>query len=149
MPNGDVHARIANRTAVVVVSASAIAAHAVHPLFVGIGIGGVIGLFVEPDLDHHWRTQSEQRVRRISPVIGALWSAYWSPYDWTHPHRGRSHTWPIGTVERFIYILWPLILASLYEFLNNWLFVLAFWLLVFVGMTVQDCLHIYMDGEQL
>lgn len=143
MPNGEIHAQAANKAAFALCTTSIIGAVLVHPLFVGVAVGGLVGCIVDPDLDHEWRTQSEQRVRRFNPVVGLLWSAYWSPYDWAHPHRGTSHTWPYGTLVRFVYALWPLLIVSV--FLAHWAVVLAWWSLVFVGLSVQDCLHLYMD----
>lgn len=143
MSEGFVHAQIANKTALIICSVS-IPVAIISPIFAGVAVGSLIALFVEPDLDHQWRTQSEQRVRRFNPLIGLLWSAYWTPYDWAHPHRGRSHTWPIGTLERFVYALWLPLLASILW--GDWIAWFCWWLLVFVGLSLQDCLHLYMDG---
>lgn len=143
MPNGAIHAQAANRAAAVIAVASVASAAFVHPITIGIAVGGLVGCIVDPDLDMHQHTQSEQRVRRFNPVVGLLWSAYWTPYDWSHPHRGTSHTWPYGTLVRFVYALWPLLMASV--LLANWLVIVCWWSLVFVGLSVQDCLHLYMD----
>jgi uncharacterized metal-binding protein len=144
MSDGITHAHYANRaaTALTVVG---VAAATYHPLMLGIAVGGLLGKLVDPDLDHHWTTQSEQRVRRYNWMIGRLWSLYWTPYDWLHTHRGISHTWPLGTLGRFVYLLWlPVALSFQYiEFVPC----LCWWLLVFVGMSVQDAVHLWLDDE--
>lgn len=143
MPNGYIHAQAANRAAIALCTTGIVGAAIVHPLFVGVAFGGLVALYVDPDLDMHQHTQSEQRVWRYNRLLGVLWSLYWTPYDWAHPHRGTSHTWPYGTLVRFVYALWPLLIASV--FVAHWLVIICWWSLVFVGLSVQDCLHLYMD----
>lgn len=145
MPNGAIHAQAANRAAAVIAVASVASAAFVHPITIGIAVGGLVGCIVDPDLDMHQHTQSEQRVWRYNRLLGFLWSLYWTPYDWTHPHRGKSHTWPVGTLERLLYALWLPMLASLWY--ANFALWLCWWALFFVGLSVQDCIHLWMDGE--
>ena len=144
MSNGPTHAAYANRAAAVIVTTSAVAAIAYHPVMLGIAAGGLAGLFVDPDLDHHKHTQSEQRVWHYNHLLGFLWSLYWAPYDWTHPHRGKSHTWPKGTLERLLYALWlPMALSLWYS--TGVLLWACWWALVFVGLSLQDGLHLWLD----
>jgi len=146
MSDGKTHALYANRAALVIGLTGATLAITIHPVMAGVAFGGFVGKIVDPDLDHQWTTQSEQRVRRFNRVAGLLWSAYWTPYDWAHPHRGTSHTWPYGTLVRFLYALWPLIGLSLW-LAGMGIMLLCWWVLVFVGLSVQDCLHLWMDRE--
>lgn len=145
MPNGPAHAAYANGAAKIIVVTSAAAAITYHPIMLGVAAGGLVGLLVDPDLDHHKHTQSEQRVWRYNHLLGRLWSLYWTPYDWTHPHRGSSHTWPTGTLGRFVYALWlPMALSLWYSNIALWL---CWWALVFVGLSLQDGLHLWLDEE--
>lgn len=144
MSDGATHARIANKAATALTFVS-VAASVYSPIMLGIAAGGWIGILVEPDLDHHWTTQSEQRVRQYDWFLGRLWSLYWTPYDWAHQHRGISHTWPIGTLGRFVYALWMPLALSFWQF--EFVPCLCWWLLVFCGLSVQDGLHLWMDGE--
>lgn len=117
---------------------------AYEPLAVGFPIGLVIGHILTPDIDHHWTTIEELKMRQYSRFVGRLWSIYWWPYQRMHPHRGRSHTPFLGTLGRFVYLLWwPLLLTASWG-VEVWLF----WLFVFAGMCVQDLTHLRLDGRQ-
>lgn len=144
MSDGKIHAAYANRAAVIIVTTSTAAAIALHPIMLGVAVGGLAGLLIDPDLDHQWATQSEWRVRKYNWLLGRLWSLYWTPYDWLHVHRGISHTWPVGTLGRFLYALWLPMALFWYSNVTLWL---CWWALVFVGLSVQDALHLWLDEE--
>lgn len=145
MANGDVHARYAQRTATVLTFVG-VAAVVYHPLMLGIVAGGWLGKICDPDLDiEDKHTQSEQRVWRYNRALGVLWSAYWYPYGVTRGHRGVSHTWPRGTLERFVYALWLPLALTFWQF--DPLLCGCWWLLVFCGLSVQDAVHLWLDNE--
>lgn len=144
MADGITHAHYAQRTATALTFVG-VAATVYHPVMLGIVAGGWLGRIVEPDLDHNWTTQSEHQVRRYNWLLGRMWSAYWTPYDWTHAHRGISHTWPLGTLGRFVYALWLPLALTFWQF--DAIPCLCWWLLVFCGMSIQDGVHLWLDSE--
>ncbi len=150
MPSGKVHAAQSYKLAFVLSVAGVGASVLVNPVLVGLALGGWIGVLVTPDIDHHYITHEEHRISRWNRLAGFLWHLYWWPYEKLRPHRGRSHTWPAGTVERMVYLCWPALLVSAFHLggpdgFGVW--VVLFWILVFIGWSAQDCLHISMDGR--
>lgn len=117
---------------------------AYEPLAVGFPLGLVIGHILTPDIDHHWTTIEELRMKHYSRILGGVWSLYWWPYQRFHSHRGKSHTPFLGTLGRFLYLLWwPLVLTASWG-MGVWLF----WLFVFAGMCAQDLTHLRLDRRQ-
>lgn len=123
-----------------------IVAVAVHPVAVGAIVGAWGAWLAGPDLDHHMHTEDEARVFRFNRLLGRLWSLYWLPYQWLIPHRGRSHTLPNGTVDRYLLLFWPLILASLWLIPRWGVWVVVFWAIVLVGQMIVDAVHLRLDG---
>lgn len=145
MPNGPAHAAAADNTFIAVAIPATVAGIAYHPAMLGMVAGALLGKISDPDLDHWRKTQSEHRVWRFNVIAGFLWSAFWWPYQKLSPHRGISHTWPYGTLIRFLYLLWlPIALSLWYGDAVLWL---CWWMLVFVGLSIQDAVHLWMDGE--
>lgn len=144
MPSGRTHAFVAVPIAVTLTGVAVGASLLVSPVCVGVGLGAWAGLLVTPDIDHHYVTHEEQRIaRHMGCVVGWLWRMYWWPYESLNAHRGASHTWPRGTLERFVYLCWPLLIASLWlQVAEVWLF----WLCVVAGWSVQDIAHIALDN---
>lgn len=148
MPSGRIHAMVGIPVALTLTATGVGASLMLHPVLAGVTVGAWLGVIVTPDIDHHYITVEEQRIARWNKIAGLLWWLYWWPYERTHPHRGKSHSWPAGTVGRMVYLCWPLLVASMAIAEGDagvWL--LLFWVLVFVGWSVQDCIHLAMDGK--
>lgn len=114
-------------------------------------LGGLLGLFIDPDLDHEWLTTSESRVKKLfGNVIGKLFQLYWSPYHvlfrhrspWTHGSKGLGFIGMIfvATPIRILYTFWWLIplgnryeLWSVYENLPL--------VTIFCAWATQDLVH--------
>lgn len=146
MADGKTHAAAAKQMAGVVTVVSAVAAVAVHPVFIAPTMGAWGAWVAGPDLDHHVHTEDEARVFRYNRLMGRLWSLYWWPYEWMSKHRGRSHTIPQGTLDRFVLLFWPLLCLSVGVVPTLGAWVVVWWLLVFVGQCVVDARHLRLDG---
>lgn len=143
MASGRTHARIAaTGVACAIVASHYIAVSLGGDVAAGIVVGAVAGWLVTPDIDHHYRTHEERRIRRRLPVLGRLWQAYWAPYAVLLEHRGISHAPVIGTATRALYAFW-------------WLWLLPAPVLVahvplgvaaFGAWCVQDVAHLAADG---
>ena len=121
-----------------------------HRFFFTASLGAWLGICVDPDRDHWKTTMSEQRVYRHSRLLGDLNVWFWQSYVRSHGHRGRgSHTWPRGTVGRFLYLLWFPILLSLILGAGVYGWPLGAtgvaWIGVFVGISINDCFHLLLD----
>ena len=146
MADGKTHAAAAKQMAGVVTVVAAVAAVAIHPVMIAPVVGAWCAVVVDPDLDHHVHTESEAVIFRYNRLLGRLWSLYWWPYEWMSAHRGRSHTIPQGTLDRFVLLFWPVLLLSV-GLVPTWgAWVVAWWLLVFVGQCVVDAVHLRLDG---
>jgi len=109
----------------------------------GLLVGGVLGHYITPDFDVNHPIYTQRKLIQRNSVFGWLLVIYWWPYSRLIPHRGSSHTWPIGTAIRFLYCLWlPLIYS-----LTKWGYPAAiFWLAVFASWTLQDLTHLAKDN---
>ena len=112
------------------------------------------GTVLSPDLDHDWRTESEQILWRLSPALGLPFTVAWSAYAFAVPHRSFFSHFPIvGTLGRLLYVAALLWLAQVHLRAVG-LDVDAFWftenprpvLAMCCGLAVADCLHWLMDG---
>jgi len=141
MASGVTHARATKRNIIILGVPTVLVGTALYLdqtwAWLGFSLGLVIGHLLTPDIDHHYYTHEEWRIRRWNKVLGLLWSAYWWPYEKLHSHRGISHTLFVGTIGRFLYLLWGPLLLSL----DLW----PFWLVVLAGWIVQDCTHLWLD----
>lgn len=108
----------------------------------GFIVGLWVGHFVTPDYDVDKGNYIKRNLINQFGFFGYLWSFYWQPYALLSPHRGTSHSWPLGTFVRFVTLLWPLIGIILYyqQFGLLWAFVG-----IFGGQSMQDFLHLWMD----
>ena len=69
------------------------------PALWGFVAGGLVGTFwVTPDLD----LAGQARVRPLR-YWGPL-AVLWWPYGWVRRHRGVSHSWVVGPLERLLYL---------------------------------------------
>lgn len=141
MADGITHARYAKHAAVVI-TAGAVMVATVQPVALGLAVGAWAGWLAGPDMDLHVHTEDKARIFRYNRVLGVLWSWYWWPYNLLNSHRGRSHTIPAGTFDRFVLLFWPFVLLSLAQ-LSVWL--VLFWLMVFAGQCVVDAVHLWLD----
>lgn len=113
---------------------------------VGVFLGFVVTLFVNPDLDIQGRTGNETYLRKQFGCLGVLWQAYWYPYALIIPHRGfLSHGLIIGTVVRFAYVFWPVYLSVNQGGQVGVIVHLLLWW-CFVGMVISDVMHLIMDA---
>lgn len=154
MADGKTHAA-ANRTVLKWTAGLSLSAMAItqnlSSVVVGIGqiFGSWVGLICTPDIDHHMTTVEEIRMKRINPILGALWQLYWTPYQIAIPHAyGRRSKWshaPVfpGTFIRFVYLLW-LPLMWTYSQVDLQLYIL-FWASAFIGQSIQDIRHAQLD----
>jgi len=109
----------------------------------GVIIGGLSNLYLTPDLDQAegWGCYSFHRMRKLNPLLGAIWQGYWYKYGKMCKHRGLSHTPIVGTLGRVLYGLPWLLPLVLIAFL--WWPFAAAWL---VGLMWADLWHTIMDG---
>jgi len=119
-------------------------------LAIGATAGAIIGTLITPDIDHHVRTQEEQRFYQwFGWLGGGLWQLFWREYAKTHPHRGSSHAPIIGTAGRWGYMairLSPLIALALYQMWPMWSTWVPALLCAFLFNVLQDITHLILDG---
>ena len=118
--------------------------------------GGILGIPLSPDLDHHAKTYSEHWVsKKLGRNFGYWYTFYWMPYSILIPHRSFwSHGIIVGTLGRLFYISLPLIVLSLlwpgfftwfpWEALYS---ECAMW--VYLSLLLSDVLHRIMDSRTL
>ena len=116
--------------------------------WLGYPLGLRIVQFIDMDLDKQQRTEAENNVIRfvqrrhwsyrwlLRPLLW-LWLWWSHRYAERNPHRGRSHEFFVGTLDRFVHFLGGLALPTF--------FLLPMWLGVFAGMLVQDGSHRRLD----
>lgn len=107
---------------------------------VGIPIGYLYGLFIDPDLDIVGMTQAEGRMMNTFPIIGNIMVGYWTVYGAFFRRHHRSwltHGPFISTAIRYAFSFWWLFL------LDRWWYVGATFFLVgmFFGTCYADILH--------
>lgn len=116
----------------------------------GWALGGLLGLFIEPDLDNEWFTTSESRVKKLfGTVIGKLFQLYWSPYHvifrhrspWTHGSKGMGFLAMIfiATPIRILYTFWWLI--PLGNKFDLWSIYRDLPLSIYFAWAFQDLVH--------
>lgn len=125
-------------------------------LALGIALGSVCGLFIDPDLDHEWVTVSEGRISKLfGSTIGKLFRLYWAPYEILLRHRSPlSHgSFPpfgwlimilVATPIRMGYsVLWLLPVMYYYPTVKVFLLSLPtlLWIGLYVGWGIQDFIH--------
>lgn len=111
---------------------------------VGSIIGyGLIGQFVDPDLDLVGITSAEGRMMRKLPLIGGLFVAYWTFYGFLFRGKHRSfwtHSLFVSTAIRFLYMFW------FFWYLGWWSpWLVEFMTGVYFGMSTSDAIHSIAD----
>lgn len=148
MPNGKTHALITSAIAIGVTGTALAFVDVTGPVVVtGLSVGAWLGLIVDPDLDlGAITTESEQKVLRFNRTLGLVWLWYWGLYGRMFAHRDdNTHSWPVGTLLRFIYCFWlmaPLSVVMGVAYLPE---VMLFWICLFGGLSLPDIAHISTD----
>ena len=114
---------------------------------IAIFSGYLLGSFIEPDLDQYAITTSEARLYKWFKDVGAFIVGYFTWYAYRFKHRGISHYPIIGTLTRWVWMLFPFmiywILSGNYD---GFLILKSKWLVyMFVGNSISDILHIGAD----
>lgn len=138
MANGKKHARATRRTlwTLGIISTGLIIYYQQWEMS-GLYIGAILGHILTPDIDHHFVTYEEHRMYRINQLFGTIWYYYWAPYQWAFSHRGISHIMLLGTLTRFIYLLW-------YPLMAYPQFVVVY-VYMFIAWSIQDYMHLILD----
>jgi uncharacterized metal-binding protein len=104
MATGTTHGRITLYLAVITSPIALIATHSIIES-VAIGLGCLIGLVIDPDLDIDHVTESERRMIKLFGPLAYLWLGLWLPYALIIPHRSfLSHMPILGTAIRLLYL---------------------------------------------
>lgn len=117
---------------------------------VGLFVGYlVVSAFIDPDADQISLTSSEGRLMRKFGVFGFAVVWWYMPYGYFFKHRGVAHWHIIGTLTRVAWALW---LPVTWYLLSGYTFpylplVYPFLVSMFVGLTLADSLHIWMDNH--
>lgn len=169
MASGSTHARVSYLLQAPITVAGVVTAINYDDAQLGAGlvVGGLVGIIVTPDIDHHVVTQEELRFYQLGRIPGVLWQWLWAGYEIVVPHRGISHVPVVGTLTRALYLaviarvlLWvmagiagdwcvmnacevqPMTVGALWGIAVNFH---RFWLGVLAGWIVQDMGHWIFD----
>jgi len=170
MPPGHVHYKIWKGTLIFIPIAAAIVYYAAlytrsfNPVISALGvlIGGLLGRWIDPDLDLIGITNSESRMMRDLKLFGALLTAWWIPYSYLmrfvgigkKGHRNFfSHFPGVSTLIRMLWLAaFPPFSFGAYWLMDHftpppWLtpYGSALALGIFVGLTVTDTTHYIAD----
>lgn len=148
MATGKIHAQTTSRNLIyIAATATGLAVYLHSPVAFGLVIGAVIGHWITPDLDlcENHPIYIQRKLIQKAWLLGWLAYWYWYPYAKLSAHRGRSHSWPLGTAVRLLYLVFPvMILTYVYTLDLTWL---STWSgFIFIGQSLQDVSHLYLDG---
>lgn len=147
MSTGIVHAQATHKNMLPLTIAALVGAVTVHPAALGVIIGARLGHWVTPDFDVNHPIYTQRRLIQKLWLVGWLWVIYWWPYRQLMSHRGRSHRWPLGTLSRFVYLLWLPVTIGLHNLPELYIpLFLYFCGAIFLGWTVQDWSHLRLDN---
>lgn len=110
MASGKVHAQAYRRGLLFSIAASLVLAGFVDPAAIWGPLGAIGGMLIDPDLSdqHNITTHTEQRMWRISPLLGYVFQVYWYPLSILIKHRAWISHWPVvGTTIRILYMFGP------------------------------------------
>lgn len=147
MATGKVHAqKTRGNLKIIAVGSIALLIYSHHAPVIGLTIGAVIGHYLTPDYDLNHVQYTQRLLIRKCWLLGWIWRIYWYPYSILCTHRGSSHSWPLGTLIRLLYMLAPLaVLALIYIPIITGV---SIWLLfIFVGQSLQDFSHLRLDNR--
>lgn len=115
------------------------------PIYLLLIPGVWLGHFITPDFDVDHPVYNQRKFIQRYWLFGWLWVIYWLPYSRLISHRSfLSHSWPLGTVLRIVYLIGPpiIILINLgYQVKIDPLFFLIF----FLGWSIPDWNHLWKD----
>lgn len=128
----------------------------------GILVGSVLGLFIEPDLDHRNVTRAENRAyRMLGKILGTMFQIYFLPYTllghrsfFTHggfPPFGWVSMILIATPLRILYTFWWIILIGIiFPAAKNVFMTIPplFFCGVYGGWGTQDIVHWLRDMKR-
>lgn len=147
MSSGLVHYQSTKRIGTVV-SVAAIGLAAYYGPQALLLIPGVwLGHLITPDFDIDHPIYVQRKFIQRTWILGWLWVWYWLPYSRLVSHRSRiSHSWPLGTVIRFLYLFLPPYILLLYLGFNFTVdpILVGFLLL---GWSIPDWDHLHKDGR--
>ena len=110
---------------------------------IGTPLGYLLGKFVTPDLDQSNITKTEWDAMRTAKLLGVIFVMYWLPYGYLMKHRSQhSHSYVWSTAIRMIYMFWWIV------FLHPVSLVLFILFGVFLGLSVSDGIHIWLDQNK-
>ena len=161
MADGKRHAATYRQGLLLSCIVSLILALLIEPSAIVGPLGALGGMIMDPDLAdmHDKTTYAEQRMWRISPIVGFLFQVYWYPLALLIPHRSwLSHLPPFSTALRMIYAFFPLVaLVLVYGYGYTFdPFVWLVWMVrnrgslhwlfwIFVWWAYQDVSHLKLD----
>lgn len=106
----------------------------------GIPVGYLLGLFVDPDLDIVGMTQAEGRIMNTFPIIGNIMVGYWTVYGAFFRRHHRSwltHGPFISTAIRYAFAFWWLVFLDRWWYIGATLFLIG----MYLGTVYADILH--------
>jgi hypothetical protein len=120
----------------------------------GLVVGGICGLLIDPDLDQRDTTRAENRMYRFNKAIGAAFHMYWIPYALAFHRSEFTHGggWPFGwmimvlvaTPLRIFYAFWwvAILVLKFPSWYDKFASVpLEFWMFIYAGWAAQDVMH--------
>jgi len=155
MSDGEVHEKLAIPVLFLLIFISGIVSFYNFSLAIGLCLGAVSGFFIDPDLDQRDTTRAENRVYKISKILGLFFHAYWLPYSLlphrsilTHGGRNKLTGWItmmfIATPLRMFYAhLWLLPVFSISTNLQEFVFGIPvlYWLGLWLSWSTLDNIH--------
>ena len=123
------------------------------PFFVALLLGSIIAWYLNPDADLIQITVGESSLRRISRPLAKLINSCFASYAIWHQHRGISHVFVIGSLERMLWLFTNLftavgvsgILAVLFYISIEYAIMIV--LGIILGWVLQDGVHLVLDTK--
>ena len=108
-------------------------------------LGYLLGYVIDPDLDIVTRSDVETRMIKKFKVLGWVYVGYWWVYAKIFPHRSfLSHFPGVSTAIRLVYAFWWFFVLLVYfDLWSNTVLLYIIW--VWIGLTVADGLHWFLD----
>lgn len=122
--------------------------------------GAVMGFLITPDIDHPWYTVEEQRIAKgCGPAALVLWSLFWLPFVAVRHRSKITHSWPLATALKQLWLTaWALVVVFVLNYAlgvsvplreEDLAYMFLAWLAMFLGWSVQDLVHLVLDGKIL